>query len=772
MSLPLLSAKHLPHGLASDANLVAYCDPHDLIAIATDSHDIVIYRITGQVAFTIKRKDDELKITALAWKDDGSVLAVAWSDGSYGLHSGESGKLVHRNSVRVEPDGERGWGLGLVAGFGGGGGEEDGEGVIVRSFGWMKHVGGGTNTASSEMTVREGSTEDWEAAFGDLTVRDDDDDWHTKRRTYEKGSIKSLARAIATMDVTTVLPKLSVIPSHGLRSGPDGSNFGTQALVETIFGSSKTGDADAVDILIVGSNDGTLRVLMDDTVEIGACHVLGVPELQASHPRSATHNILSSTTDIETILNSLNLPMETLSGSLLHEVSTNTKRLQHLLEYITTTVRCIGHDYTTGLIFPSRLIKNISLELQENKEGDLVTSLYHLAMTGQNCPTILEWFTDVVKETNHKRWDNAVVGMYTSIQNHLFFNLLPALNRLEIAVVMLRGLATFHSDSAVNVDRFIVDTRLLTHLLESADALRLVAQKLQLVVSAELKSFKAFSKWLKVYIDIAIAGHGSPAAAEIEDREQPNLVISDVLRYLEGAMVGGSKVEGFVAELEGWKGAVERQEWMVKMEELSYVRTREAVKAFDMESSKSIIHNPALLNLPALTVWTSGLARIVLGRITVWQSKLLKLPTSQSVAIQRPRKILDMAVTLASENDAGRGITNTLVMAGKRELQFVHGDLSSASLHYPDVIAVDEEILDAKILPSGGALLLARLVDGPVAIIAPDHKVVHEFADDFEPTKMIVGGRKGKRVCLVLGTETMSSGTKGWRIVDLAGLEA
>jgi hypothetical protein len=89
---PVLSEKRLAHGIASD--LVAYCDAHDLVAIVTDAHDVIIYRITGHVAFTVKRKNASVEVTGLAWKEDGSLLSVGWSDAECSMHLGEDGRLM------------------------------------------------------------------------------------------------------------------------------------------------------------------------------------------------------------------------------------------------------------------------------------------------------------------------------------------------------------------------------------------------------------------------------------------------------------------------------------------------------------------------------------------------------------------------------------------------------------------------------------------------------------------------------------------------------
>ena len=91
--LPIFSSKN--PSTPVNADLSVFCSPHDLIAIVTADNDVVIYRLNGQVAFTVKCKDpDEVSVSVVEWKPDGSLLAVGWSDGSWGVHDGGSGKLV------------------------------------------------------------------------------------------------------------------------------------------------------------------------------------------------------------------------------------------------------------------------------------------------------------------------------------------------------------------------------------------------------------------------------------------------------------------------------------------------------------------------------------------------------------------------------------------------------------------------------------------------------------------------------------------------------
>lgn len=96
--LPLFASKSSSTPIKSELSVL--CSPHDLIAIVTADSDVVVYRLNGQIAFTVKCKDpDEVSVSAAKWKPDGSLLAIGWSDGSWGVHDGGSGKLVGEGRI-------------------------------------------------------------------------------------------------------------------------------------------------------------------------------------------------------------------------------------------------------------------------------------------------------------------------------------------------------------------------------------------------------------------------------------------------------------------------------------------------------------------------------------------------------------------------------------------------------------------------------------------------------------------------------------------------
>lgn len=777
-SLALISEKTFSENTKpANSDLVAYCDAHDLVAIAAETQDVVVYRITGHSAFTIKRRNGDANVTALKWKHDGSVLAVGWDDGTYGLHSGENGRSLGQGSVRGGGR-EREWSLDLAPNYGD---EDDDEaGPVVTRFGWEWHVVS-TSSASRKTSGKIGdlhSTEAWaEDGFVDMSTGER----ASNAKVDGHETLSDLASSIATIDVTKVLPRLSAIPSHGLRLGLDGNKFGTQATTDSVFTpSGKT--SKNVDAFFVCSSDGSIQVLQDETVRIGTVSVQRPkPVLHASHCESACHIVVSRAEEGSLHTNFIQLPLNILGGPLLDIIATNTKRIQSLLAYITQTVRCIQHDFTTGLQFPARIMTNMNSELAEKHEGDVVANLYHLAMTSDFTPTMLEWLVDIVKETNHKRWDQAANAMYTNIQNHVFFNLMPALNRLSIATTALRG----HARSYEGTSKFEVAPEVFTHILEGIDSLRLVARKVQLIITGEHRQFRAFSKWLRVMIEIGVAGPGTKGAIETEEREVPNFDYPLLLAYLKDTMTC-SLLTRHVAELAGLGvvSAGKDTEFFALplIARMGYERTKEALglvselKADQEFVLKDIPHAPgALVNLPALAGFLAASVRVAIERITSWQSKMLTAPGTVGLDVSNEVVMLDMQLVLDEEASADRNVTRLLLLPPETRQQLL---LSSVRHDTREsvLLSIDHDILDAKFCGPRDCLLLLCNEQGQYAVVRlalplthqhqefEKHIMLHSFTRDtgFRPESLAVGGRTGKRVCLVLG-----NGRREWRALDL-----
>ena len=457
--------------------------------------------------------------------------------------------------------------------------------------------------------------------------------------------------------------------------------------------------------------------------------------------------------------------------------------MQNLMEYVKQTVRCVQHDFETGLQFPSRLINSIKQELLEKEEGDLVTNLYELAMGGRFTPTMLEWLTDIVKETNHKRWDQAVNTMYTNIQNHLFINLLPALDRMSMAASALRGQARFHEGTT----KFEVEPEAFATILDAVDSIRLIAQKMELVIMTEHRQFRAFSKWMRVMIEIGVAGPGSRGAAETEERETPNLDYSLLLEYIKTTMSRSGLVL-HVEQLPDMRGSRSKEDFFAHpvVAQMKRKYTIEALEKLDNNEGNH--ESTSLLNLPTLTAVLAAKARLAIDAITTWQRKMIPNPTPcpliTPLRIEEFAQILDLRLFPINNIPEFESITDILTTSEigtpsnelhlyritrlaeqKSKFQFAQADF---------VLQSGGSVVDGTMLDERRAMVLFQYSEGSYALLDCDLQAYGTESggwtrtlkriEGWVPERILVGGREGKKVCVVFG-----EGCREWRVYDLDG---
>ncbi|KAK3057648.1 hypothetical protein LTR09_001832 [Extremus antarcticus] len=796
-TLPLLFEKHLGHPI--DPSTAAYCDLYDLIAVINPaSDDVTVYRaINGQIAFTAKYPDqyEESKPRLVSWKPDGSLLGVAWEDGTCCLYSCENGKLVSRLSSDAEGTGAD-WKLDLNPSTGPTEDDIEAEKQEPSCLAWTYHLR--PTAASQRPTKRDQqlngkfSTEDWfdmASAKADAT--------HSSSASVIKHGVQDLVDSITTLDVTTVLPGLSALPTHGLRGGSDAAKFTNQPGVDNAFTTTASG-SDIIDVLLVCGSSQSTEIYLDDTVKIGNLTLDTPNAFHASHPQCAAHAILVRPQDAdESRLHFVDLPLDTLGGSLLHVIAANTKRLQDLMVYVTHTVRCIQHDFITGQQLPTRLVSGFTEELREKDEGDPVTALYELLMTARFTPTVTEWLTDVVKDTPRKRWEESVTNLYDHIQNHIFMHLLPALNRLSIVASSLRGQAELHEGTST----FDVPAALLAELEDDTDALRLAAERAQLIVIAEQRQFRAFIKWLRVMIDVASAGPGSKSAIETEQRETPNVDYNLTGAYIKHTM-GKSRLAPYL-EQPDMGGSIDKDGFfehpiiktLKRSNTVALLRKMNSTNTGDTSLTQEGSSETQLsLNLPALTTRLAAQGRVSLEKITAWQQRMLARHTASNLSGTRIR--VDSYATLfdvkmfPTSKQGGGSMTQILLLPAP--------DDESCRMEVISVTRTRNIVEDktTELLFDYATVLYAQIVDSQTCFVlvlqdveksghdtcklvsyrleedrtAWSKRVMHEFSASaqamFAPKHFTVGGRPGKKVIVVFGDDDRS-----WQVLDLDEME-
>ena len=93
-----------PKGLSSDVVALEWCPSMDLLALATEDRQLVVYRAEGWQKLFGNALDEP--ITCLTWRPDGQLVAVGHSDGTTALFNVENGEplvthAVHGAAIRL-----------------------------------------------------------------------------------------------------------------------------------------------------------------------------------------------------------------------------------------------------------------------------------------------------------------------------------------------------------------------------------------------------------------------------------------------------------------------------------------------------------------------------------------------------------------------------------------------------------------------------------------------------------------------------------------------
>lgn len=582
----------------------------DLIALVTDEENLDVYRINGQRAFGLKRKNEDVRIISLSWQWNGAGIAVAWSDQCVDIVGVETGKVVHRDIKLTEAYEEEdasgnvgciGWGLNFI----------DADRVKDRAVETKKSSDGEQTNATNP---NASMTDDWDEFKDGTSI----EQFLQRQPDFASLDIApDLPDQLAMMDTESLLPKLPTIPLPPVnpmmrfqRQPADAGAFSSQAQVDGLLHSQHLRDHNSVDMFIRCTGDGSVYPSIYDSMEtVGvrlpeAWGLRSTVKMHASHPYACTHSLFmdiaspQGDTQKRKAWLPLTLGFIPSAGTYLHLIAAKTAQLQNLLSYLTHTLTRVHSYFHQAQDLPGKFMRNIGETLSEHEEGDLVQNLYHLACTG-HCPQIIhDWLVDELGEQGQKRWDNAVVSGLATVIQLLHENFLPALDRCAIILSRLRGLAEFHDRDWI----FSGPISDFTHIQDVLKTLRLLANTALLYATDEKKYFNSFSKWLRYSIDFEATEPGSQSRTEMES--QPSGVdISIVLEYIQHAMAK-SDVGPYLKKSNDIPGAAGTYE--------------ETLKAIDHLREGSRYKEEALCLEKSLTQFGEGV-RGLLKQVSQWQ---------------------------------------------------------------------------------------------------------------------------------------------------------
>ncbi|KAI9808154.1 MAG: hypothetical protein M1825_004611 [Sarcosagium campestre] len=446
---------------------------------------------------------DEIRIDSLL-SDNGSgkLLAVASNDSVIRLLSADNGKIVHK----IEPPSA------------GGDMKRD-----VSCLGWAFNFT--DQKAVRKRLQSSGSAE----ALDDVLAR--------ITESQKAKEPLNLPKDLAQLDIEISLPKLGVLPSIGR----DEEVFSSRASLDALFHKPPGNKDDAVDVLIVGLTSSAVNLSIYDCFDVGNFNLERVspllkgstPLLHASHPFSSSHTLLAVTPE-ESSPDLLFIPLDlrfiSSSGGYLSLLASKSTQLQNLLRYVNQIKKILRSEWKAAQDLPTRFMGNIDATLGERRYFDWVHAAYHLVVTGHCYREVKEWLVDELSERGHKRWDKSVTSGYESVRRLTHENLLPALERCKVIVSRLRGLSRFQDTSAM----LGLSTQSLNNVMNVIDCLNLMAHNMLKYSGEELRQFSAFSTWLRHEIDTQAAE--LTASSEDLAEKDPGIDHAKVLDYIQGAM--------------------------------------------------------------------------------------------------------------------------------------------------------------------------------------------------------------------------------------------
>ncbi|RDA85012.1 hypothetical protein CP532_2051 [Ophiocordyceps camponoti-leonardi (nom. inval.)] len=465
----------------------------------SNSKNLFVYRPPGQVISKMHQLgvhgEAAPEAVAVTWSPDGQFLAVGWSDGVVRLMRLENNKVAHRIPVCQGTDAQ------------------------ITYIGWTgSNLPKKTFMSTAGLLASGTTASDAVLEANELPV--------------------DLPQALTFLEIDSALPKLSPLPSGSAGSDEDANVFTLRAGVDLLFQPHKQEDHDTVNVLVVGSSDGSVQLSIHDsfvveTFQRPAMGTSGASRLihHASHHDISTHALILADNAIEpreVQLLPMDLPFISSSPINLSLLASKLTTLQKLLRYLKQAQLHMQVEWRNARELPARFLRAIRADLEGMQRGPrgIVPALYHVVVTGHCHEPVREWLADTLAERGHKRWEKAVVSGLENLRSLVHENFLPALERCALIFSRLRGLAQFHDDR----DDIGFSVSQIKRVLDIIGCLHLIGHKILTHVMDELEHFAVFSAWLRFQIEVLAAGAGR--SEELTEKEA-TMDTSKVLTYIE-----------------------------------------------------------------------------------------------------------------------------------------------------------------------------------------------------------------------------------------------
>lgn len=600
-----------------------------------------------------------------------------------------------------------------------------------------------------------------------------------------------LPQELSAIDIENSLPRLATLPPIGVGSGDD--VFSTRASVDAIFHTSSSGIAGSVDVLLAGMYDESdttsgdarcaVHLRIFDSFEIGAADIghcfqpargHGRVISMASHPYLHTVFLVVEQADKSLHLVALDLSFIPQTGRNLALVARKATQLGNLLRYASQVQMQLSTEVKAAFELPARFLRNINESLAEgDPDADFAFAVHHLVVTGDCSARFKEWLVDEVGERGLKRWEKAVGDCLDVVRRLTAECLAPALERIEVVLSRLRGLASFSETR----DRLGLAEHDVKKATETVDVLTLLAEDLLVDVGTEIKEFAAFMKWMKWECEVEALEEGSERAEELRESWTGELEIRTVLDYVGSAM-GETRLKRYIdTPPTGGEPLAAAKSFGDENEAGFYVDYT------NQRNSQNKSSKPPRLG--ELLERLKKQCEVVFGQIAEHFRKSMLARYMMELPQGLEKDDLDMRVVADDQDTAAQRllvlardvqhqdvlhqIQLVLRMEGPKTMNFMSEFNRLPTI--PDV----REILDAKIVDDTTLLALVR-TEGDIRLyVRPwlakvkdaEWQLDHVFEDGnmeagMSPAKLEVNGRVGRRVVAVMDRSGL-----GYVVLDL-----
>jgi anaphase-promoting complex subunit 4 len=183
--------------------------------------------------------------------------------------------------------------------------------------------------------------------------------------------------------------------------------FSSRASLDAIFRPFDPIDIESVDVMVVGTKEGTIHLSIYDSFVVGSFKspvITGDSStaylaLHASHKQCSTHALLMQNSQSNgTYFVPMDLRFISASSDYLSVLASRSTALHNLLRYVHQVQNLMASEWKATQDLPNRFLRNINETLQEKGGRNIVQALYHSVATGHTFPDTREWLVDELAE--------------------------------------------------------------------------------------------------------------------------------------------------------------------------------------------------------------------------------------------------------------------------------------------------------------------------------------------------------------------------------------